>query len=345
MDRRRFLVAVSGMGLSAMLAMHARSAQAVPRRYADMHAHLGFRPELNVRAAMARGGMLIVADQITPDAPLLRWARTRFATARPARPGELRNNFEQTFVRRVERLREDGLGIIASAQNLERTLATNRPSAVIAAEGADFLEGELGYLERVRAGGLVHLQLVHFYVPSMIGDVSTEPATHGGLTAFGKDLVRACNRLGILVDVAHCSSEGIAQTLAVSTKPIVYSHGRVSDDAPHPAQKIAAARAIHAPLARRIADKGGVIGLWPLRPEFDHLQHYADELIAMRKRFGAQHVGIGTDMFGLPRTVIPSYAEFSELPDLLARRGLKSADIEAILGGNYIRVLREALSV
>jgi membrane dipeptidase len=176
-----------------------------------------------------------------------------------------------------------------------------------------------------------------------VGDISTEPATHGGLSAFGKDVVRACNRLGILVDVAHCSSEGIAQALDISSRPIVYSHGHVSTAAPQPSQNVVAARAIHAPLAQRIAAQGGVVGLWPLSPQFSDLAHFCDELIAMAKRLGPTHVGIGTDMFGLPGSVIPSYGEFALLPALLESRGAGSADIEAMLGGNYLRVLRQAL--
>lgn len=150
-------------------------------------------------------------------------------------------------------------------------------------------------------------------------------------------------RLGILVDVAHCTSEGIAQVLAISSKPVVSSHGHVSTVAPHPSQNVVAARAIHAPLAQRIAEKGGVIGLWPLAPQFADLGRYADELVAMAQRLGAIHVGVGTDMFGLPGSVLPSYGEFALLPALLAQRGVGASDIEAILGGNYLRVLRQAL--
>jgi len=336
---------MSGASLASMFAPSALHAQTAPRRYADMHTHLGFRRELSVREAMARGAMLIVAEKITPDGPLLQRIRGRLTAGRTAKPGELRLNFERALGRRLDRLASDGLGLVASAQDLERTLATNTPAVVLAAEGADFLEGDPAYLTQARTRGLVHLQLVHYYVPSAVGDISTEPATHGGLTAFGKDLVRACNRLGILVDVAHCTSEGIEHALEISTQPIVYSHGQVSTNAPHPSQNVVAARSIHAPLARRIADKGGVIGLWPLWSEFAHFDLYADELVAMVKRFGAEHVGIGTDMFGLPRSVIPSYREFAELPDVLARRGLKSGEIDALLGDNYIRVLRQAISV
>jgi membrane dipeptidase len=342
MDRRSFIASIASVGLLAA-GVSARG-QSQARRLADMHTHLGFRQELSPRAAMARGGMLLVAEHITPDGPLLQRVRGRLSASRAAKSGELRRNFERALARRMAKLGAEDLGIVDSAQALSRAIDTNTPAVVLAAEGADFLEGELGYLDRARAQGLVHLQLVHYYAPSAIGDVSTEAETHGGLTAFGKDLVRACNRLGMLVDVAHCTSAGIEHALEISRKPIVYSHGQVSPNAPHPSQNAVSARAIHAPLAQRIADGGGVVGLWPLWSEFPHLDLYADRLVAMTRQLGVEHVGVGTDMFGLPRSVIPTYAEFAQLADILTRRGLNTAEVDAVLGGNYIRVLREALS-
>jgi membrane dipeptidase len=343
MNRRRFIASLASIGLVAVGAPV--RGQPVSKRLADMHTHLGFRSEVSPREAMARGGMFLIAEKITPDGPLLQRIAGRLTASRAARPGEIRRNFERALARRMKRLQTDGLGIVDSAQALAASVESGEPAVVIAAEGADFLEGEIGYLDKVRAQGLVHLQLVHYYMPSLVGDVSTEPAVHQGLTAFGRELVAACNRLGILVDVAHCTSAGIEHALDASTKPVIYSHGQVSQNAPHSSQNVIHARAIHAPLARRIADKGGVIGVWPLWSQFAHLDLYADEIVAMVKQFGAQHVGVGTDMYGLPRSVVPTYEEFAKLADLLPRRGLNAAEVDAVLGGNYVRVLREAITV
>jgi microsomal dipeptidase-like Zn-dependent dipeptidase len=66
--------------------------------------------------------------------------------------------------------------------------------------------------------------------------------------------------------------------------------------------------------------------------------------IRLAQTYGVERVGIGTDMFGLPRTIIPSHEEFARLPDYLAKRGMARKEIDAVLGGNYIRVLRQALA-
>src|SRR6185436_10955724 len=206
-------------------------------------------------------------------------------------------------------------------------------------------EGDLGYLEKVRADGLVHVQIVHYYGWSDIGDIATEQPRHQGLSAFGKDLVRGCNRLGILVDVAHCSHPAMEQALELSTRPIVYSHGHASAGMPAYSQSGSIARAIHLAQAKAIAAKGGVIGIWPDWYTYSNLALLADALARTAGELGAAHVGIGSDLHGLVRTIMPSYAEFAELEEALTKRGMKAAEVEGILGGNYIRVLREAMKV
>lgn len=334
-------MAVGGLGLSALSA-NTRS-QSIPR-FADMHAHLGFKRELSYRDRMAAGNMLLVAEKATPDSALIRMLGNRLGVTRRANPGELRRNFELGAGARLAKVKEEGLGLVDSPAALDRLLAERRPSIVLAAEGADFLEGDLGYLDKVRAMGLVHLQLVHYYGWSGIGDISTEIPTHGGMTAFGKDLVRACNRLGILVDVAHCTNPGMEQVVEASAKPIVYSHGHVSASLPNASQNGSLARAIHLPVARKIAARGGVVGIWPDWYTYANLDLMADGIARAADQVGAAHVGIGSDMHGLVRTAMSDYREFSSLERELSKRGLKPDEVEGIMGGNYIRVLREALS-
>ena len=344
MNRRTFLYAAGAFAARPLLAPLVASAQQRAMRFADMHAHLGMRQGLSFREAMAKGGMLIVAEKVISDIPMLRRVGNRLASVREAQPGELRRNFEVGLERRRRRIREEGLVEVASVESLDRALNGHTAAVVLAAEGADFLDGELAYLDRARAEGLVHLQLVHYYALSGIGDISTEEPRYGGLTGFGRNLVRACNRLGILVDVAHCSAAAMEQALEISSKPVIYSHGHVSSAMPYPSQPGSVARAIHAPIARRLAAKGGVNGLWPNRLVFANIDLYADELVRMVDALGALHVGIGSDLFGLVRTIMPGYEQFAALEDELARRKLQDEDIRSVLGGNYVRVLHQALA-
>ena len=343
MKRRDFLRASAALAAGAIGASHRARAQARPARFCDMHAHLGFRQSSSYRTAMADGNMLLVAEKVTPDSPIVRLVGNRLASIREAAPGELRKNFEDGLKRRRQKIRDEGMVEVTSVDGLARVLADQTPAIAISAEGADFLEGDVAYLEQARAQGLVHLQIVHYYTQSLIGDISTQPPHHDGLSAHGKDLVRACNRLKILVDVAHCSNLAMEQVLEISAQPIVYSHGHISAESPRHSQAGSIARAIHLPVARRIAEKGGVIGLWPNGLVFANMELYADELMRMVGLLGVAHVGVGSDLNGITRTIMPGYAQFAALEGALASRGLPKESISAVLGGNYVRVLRESL--
>ena len=224
MRRRDFI----GAAIAASVLPFTTRAQSPPPRYADMHAHMGSRYQRGYRAQMEAGGMLLVAETLSSDGALLRSMGGRMQMTREPKPGELRANFDARFEWRRQAMAKEGLVAVSSVEALERVLKERVPGLVLAAEGADFLDGELSYLEKARSQGLVHVQLVHYYPRSLLGDIATEAATQGGgVTAFGLDVVRACNRLGMLVDIAHCTNAGMLQVLEVSTKPVVYSHGHV----------------------------------------------------------------------------------------------------------------------
>ena len=319
-------------------------AQGRPLRFADMHSHFGLlRGPANVREAMTKNGMLLVARKIVADQPVIRRAPgAGLHMFREPRPGELAKHFDGWIEKMREQHKEQRLAEIVSAEALDRAVSAGEPVVAIAAEGADFLEGDLKRLEAARALGLVHLQLVHYRV-SELGDISTERPVHNGLTPFGKEVVAACNRLGMLIDIAHGSSAVIEQSLDLAAKPIIYSHGHVTSGEPHWTHSAGRARAIHKPLALKIARKGGVIGIWPLGSMYRSLDAYADALLDAAEALGPAHVGVGTDMAGLPSSAIPGYEEFAALEETLAKRQIKADDIENMLGRNYLRVLRQSL--
>ena len=341
MDRRRFLTAAGAMATGCFSAARA---QPRPLRFADMHSHIGMRSPVRMRETMSANGMLLVARKIVADAPVIRALPGQgYRMVREPNPGELAQRFDDWFARLRRQHQAEGLPEIVSAGALERVRRDGTPSVVLAAEGGDFLEGDLHRLKQARSLGLAHLQLVHYRV-SELGDISTERPVHGGLTPFGREVVAACNRLGILIDIAHGTSALIEQTLELAAKPIVYSHGHVTAGEPHWTQNALRARAIHRPLAMKIAQRGGVVGIWPIGAMYRSLEAYADALLDAAEALGAAHVGIGTDIAGLSSSVIPDYASFPALEALFAARGVGRADIENMLGGNYLRVLRQSLT-
>ena len=312
-----------------------------------MHTHIGLLGgAANVHGTMGENSMLLIARAIVADGRVIRRFPGRgIQQVRDAQPGELAAAFDAALERMRETHKAQDLLEVVDVSTLQRAMNGTRPAVVLAAEGADFLEGDLKRLESARNRGLTHVQLVHYRL-SEVGDISTERPKHNGLSAFGKEVVAQCNRLGILVDVAHATSDGIAQALEISVKPIIYSHGHVTSSAPYWTYGLVRARAIHAPLARRIAEKGGVVGIWPLSTQYGSLDAYAHALYATAQALGPEHVGIGSDMFGLGGlTVLPGYESFPPLAELLTKRGLSADAVRGIMGGNYLRALAQALAL
>jgi membrane dipeptidase len=349
MDRRRFLEISAGLTVAAALAGRDAARAQAPgrvRRYADMHSHIGFgysRTSVftgSIQAAMARNGVVFVSRKIVADLPVISMAGNRIRAFRTARPGELWRAFESALDQAQATHRQQGLAEIASVESLDQAFQSATPAIVVAAEGADFLEGDIKRLEPMRGRGLVHLQLVHYRV-SEVGDVATEAYVHNGLTPFGRELVAECNRQRILIDVAHGSPALIDQVLESTARPIVYSHAHLTNEAPEPSKP----RAFYVPQAKKMAQQGGVMGVWPISFRYRSLDAWVDDLLRTAEILGVDHVGIGTDMEGLPGSVIPSYDTFPEVAERLTRRGVKDGEIEKLMGGNFHRVLRQALSV
>lgn len=348
MNRRNFLYAAGAFAIGAWPGAAAVRAQgnAKPLRFADVHTHIGmYGKPLHVRDAMAKNGVLLITRKIVGDGAVIRRVPGKgFEMFRKPEPGELFQRYESALQRLKVQHKEENLFEVASAENLARATSAGEPAVAIGVEGGDFLEGDLQRLDSARQQGIVHLQLMHYRV-SELGDISTERPLHNGLTPFGKAVVSACNRLGILVDVAHGTSDVIDQALALSTKPVIYSHGHVSAVSPYYTQSNMRARAIHRPLALKIAKQGGVIGIWPLRNMYATLYDYAQALMDTAEYLGANHVAVGTDIPSLLQSPMPDYDAYPALEDILSKRGVKADDIANMLGRNYLRVLQQALSV
>jgi membrane dipeptidase len=165
-----------------------------------------------------------------------------------------------------------------------------------------------------------------------LGDIQTEDPVHGGLTSVGKEVVTEMNRLGIVVDLAHATQNTTAHAAAQSTTPIVISHSHLaSEGAPHP-------RLLAPDHARLVADTGGVVGAWPAGIVSATLDDYVEEICRLVDLIGIQHVAIGTDMDANYRPVLDRYDQMGTLGQLLQARGLTASDVDAVMGGNYLRV-------
>jgi membrane dipeptidase len=286
-----------------------------------------------VADAMRAGGMAVASLAIVSDAPTTRvFADRRIHPVRNPQPGELYAWCQASFVRVRQLAQAQGLRMVGSAADLWAAPAGG-PAMILAAEGADFLEGGVERIEQARAQhGLRHLQLVH-YRPNELGDIQTEDPVHGGLTDFGVQVVRVCNRLGIVVDVAHATYEVVKRAAAATFRPLILSHTSLNPNPP------ARSRTISADHARVVAQTGGVVGVWPPASIYPTIDAMAVGMAQLVDVVGIDHVGLGSDMRGLTGpSVLPSYRSLPLLAQALLARGFTPQDAGKVLGGNYARV-------
>lgn len=208
----------------------------------------------------------------------------------------------------------------------------NEVAVMPALEGADALEGDIENLLKMHANGLRLIQLIHFR-NNELGHTQTWPYSPGGLTEFGRDVVRESNRLGIVIDMAHASNETLMDTLALTSHPIIFSHGGVREFTEHD-------RAVTDEQIRAIAENGGVVGIWPHGRHISTVAEMVDNIEHVINIGGIDHVGIGSDLRGISRYVIgfDEQANFHAIAIELLNRGYSDEDVGKVMGGNFFRV-------
>jgi membrane dipeptidase len=350
MNRRRLLTT----GLAAALLPAPAIAQGARTRpevlVGDMHFHLFFfgpRPATSRALAqeMAAGRTALAAWSLVGDVPWLTVGRRGFAQKGAPALGEAVTWFQAELGRIKRYIAAQGLKVVATPADVDLAL-TGDPHIVLAVEGATFVDGDLAQVKTAHDGGVRQIQLVH-YIRNPIGDFQTERPEHGGLTAFGRSVVAECDRLGILVDLAHCTPEAVRDALAVSRKPMVWSHSSVarSGVSPRWTMPVLQARQLALDSARAIAGRGGVVGLWAMRPDVGQtVGAYADRLAEMADLLGEDHAAFGTDMGGIANPVIAGFADLQRVVDRWHRRSLSIERIRKLALENYARVLKQALA-
>jgi membrane dipeptidase len=346
-SRRRFLTT----GLAAALLPTSVWAETRPSvLVGDMHFHLFFfgpRPA-SARALareMAAGRATLAAWSLVGDVPWLTLGRRGFAQKGTPTPGAAVTWFQAELGRIKSYIAAQGLKIVATPADVDLALKGD-PHIVLSVEGATFVDDDLSQLKAAYDAGVRQVQLVH-YIRNSIGDFQTGRPEHGGLTAFGRSVVAECNRLGILIDLAHCTAEAVRDALAVSKGPMVWSHSSVARGGASPRWTMPAwqARQLAPDTARAIAAKGGVVGLWGVRSDVGQtVGAYADRMAELADLLGEDHGAFGTDMDGIANPVIASFADLQRVVEHWHRRGLTEPRIRKLAIENYARVLKQALA-
>jgi membrane dipeptidase len=215
--------------------------------------------------------------------------------------------------------------------------AAGKIAALGGIEGGQALEGSLEAIEPFARRGVRYLGLLHFSA-NAIGRPAKGRGSDAamGLTGFGRDVVRECERCGVIVDLAHINRRGFFDALELATVPPMVSHTGVLGVHQH-------WRNIDDAQLRAIADKGGCVGVIfarrylgsaSIEAVVDHLLHIIDVA-------GDDLPALGSDFDGfvVPPEGLEDIAALPNLTVALSRRGVAPRVLEKILGGNVLRVL------
>ena len=276
--------------------------------------------------------------------------------------------------------RDDRLEPATTADDVRRIRSRGRIASLMGAEGGHSIEADLGKLRHLFDRGVRYLTLTHSNTLPW-ADSATDDPVHGGLTGFGRDVVREMNRLGMLVDVSHVSADTMWDALESSGKPIIASHSNARALADHP-------RNVPDDVLAEIGRRGGVVmavffpgfvvpetarqmqamfDRWrevraelagdeaAIAREMERIEQgldldrggvadVVDHLEHLARVTGIDGVGLGSDFDGM--TMTPGGLEdvscYPAITAELLERGWSEGDVRKVLGENTLRVLEDA---
>jgi membrane dipeptidase len=276
----------------------------------------------------------------------------------------------------------DRLAFAGTADEVEAAWASGRIASLLGAEGGHSIDCSLGTLRMLHALGVRYMTLTH-NDNTPWADSATDRAVVGGLSAFGVEVVREMNRVGMMVDLSHVAPATMRAALAASEAPVIFSHSSARAVADHP-------RNVPDDVLGSLPRNGGVcmvtfvpafvnpeVAAWQVelvaaveaagidrgdaegQTAFKHAwsrerpQPAAnlDDVVAhvehVREVAGIDHVGLGGDYDGVDR--LPEGLEdvtgYPRLLAALADRGWSDPDLGQLTSGNVLRVMRAVESV
>jgi membrane dipeptidase len=268
----------------------------------------------------------------------------------------------------------DTFELALTADDIERIFDEGKIASLLGMEGGYGLNNSLDALREFYALGVRYMTLTH-NVSTDWADAALGEARHNGLTEFGRALVREMNRTGMMVDIAHTSPATMHQTLDIAMAPVIWSHAACRALVDHP-------RNVPDDVLSRLAENGGVVmvtfipsflskevwemeeGLWATDAAIETVREMREIWTAYDAEFGAvrasindvanhiehvrdiagiDHVGIGSDFWGMPDMPLglEDVSGFPRLFAVLIERGWSDDDLRKLAGENLLRAMRK----
>lgn len=274
----------------------------------------------------------------------------------------------------------DDLQLALTADDVEQAMEAGRIASLLGMEGGHSIGSSLAVLRQMYDMGARYMTLTHGKTLSW-ADSATDAPRHDGLNAFGMDVVREMNRIGMLVDLSHVSEAAMHDALDVAKAPVIFSHSGARAINGHLrnvpdgvlarlpengglVMVVALPWFITEDLRNHAADRAGEkarlealfpglpdtveaqLAKWDAenRPPVSTISDMANHIDHIRDVAGIDHIGIGGDYDGMPTGPI-GMEDVTGYPALfveLAQRGYSQEDLEKIASRNMMRVMRDA---
>ena len=235
------------------------------------------------------------------------------------------------------------VNIAYTPADLYRLKSAGKKAIMLGIENGYAIGKDLSNVERFRRRGVVYMTLCHNGNNQLCGSARYNDENLG-VNAFGEQVIREMNRVGMMVDISHAGERTFYDALDISTQPIVASHSSSRALCNHP-------RNLTDAQLKALADKGGVAqvtlyngflkeeGTATIQDAIAHLNHMVDVM-------GIEHVGIGTDFDGDGGIIgCASASELINFTRCLLKERYSEEDIRRIWGGNFLRVMEEVQKV
>ena len=229
---------------------------------------------------------------------------------------------------------------VRSAGSIDELLRARQKAArtvgvMMSVEGLHDLEGKRANLDRLYKAGVRMAGLTHFFDNKLAG--SMHGVKKGGLTPFGRQIIRDMESKGMIVDIAHLSHNGVAELLAMAKRPVVSSHGGVQ-------ATCSENRNLTDEEIKGVAATGGVIGVgyWAGAVCDTDPAATAKAMKHIRDLVGIEYVALGSDYDGAT-TVRFDTSKLVYVTQALIDAGFSEDEIRAIMGGNAMRVIRAGI--
>lgn len=230
--------------------------------------------------------------------------------------------------------------LLTHSGQLEDQFSRDKLAAVIHLEGGEALGSDLELLYLLYQLGLRSLALT-WNPPNLLAGGVDAAEEAGGLTAQGRQLIELMDDLGVVLDLAHIAPRSFFEVLEFYDKPLMVTHANAYHLCPH-------RRNLKDEQLRALAQNGGVIGFTQVS---DFVKEngralpgdFIDHLVYVAELIGVEYLALGSDFDGADRIVLPAVEAYEGMFSLLETRGFSGREIESILAGNALRVIRKVI--